>query len=1480
MSYTRRSLQVLAFLATLIVGATSMAVIVTQTTWFKEWLRGFIVRQAEDYVNGRLSIGRLDGNLFFGVDLGDVDITMNGKTVVDVDDVTLDYNAFTLIGGDIVLDEIRLTRPVLRLERDARGWNLAHLIRARTPDPDEPKTRRTLEIGELAISDGTLHLEPEAVGTSGIAVPARIEKLDASVGITTNAEELTIDIDRVSLRAAEPDIGINDISGVVRRTRDELHLENVSIRTEESALHLHGSIENIEGGSRSIDLEASSDTLALGEIARLVPALRGYALQPSFDVTARGPVDRMAVDLTLHDARLGEVQADMTVDADAPGLRASGTARVDRFNVRALTRGQTAAAERLTSDIAGTARFDLALPENEAPIRGSYAVRLDHVRIAGYDARNVVAEGRVDGATVRVYARGDAYCARATATGVVRAGAPFALDLRGRAENVDLRNLPAGVTENVPRAESHLQFDYTLNARGGGWQGTAEFDRSMLVGATIGAGTTGTFSFGAGAPTYSAKGEIAHLDVQQLGREFQIQALAQDRYRSAVSGSFDVTGSGGGRYPLMLDATGTLVDSTLFGAMFPRMRVNASFSDGNARIKTTGSFADLDPSVVTGNARLAGALTGSIDAETTLQGYADGVTVDSVDTTGRIELGPSTVGELAIDSAVVDGRYRNREGQLTQLQIEGADLSVTGGGAIALNDTGASNLRLHAETPALERVGDLLGRPLKGSAIVDATVTGNARELEAAGTLTGSNIGYGDSEALSLTSTFAATVPDLDVERARIEASSSATFLEIAGQRINTLTADTTYSQSNLDFKAVAQEGRRELAAGGSVILHPDHQEIHVNDLALRSEQIEWRTPPGVSAAIRYAGDRIEVKNLELMNADQHIAASGVIGSNREALRVRVQNVDVAQLDTLLFGDGRLAGRLTGDADVSGPPSALRVSSNLALTNGAFGDYMFQSLRGIVDYTPTGMALDVRLEQTPTEWITAKGLAPITLFQPTPAGVEVHDAERMGGVVDVQIETSQIGLGFIQGFTPYVTNVTGTVQANVRITGTGYDPHPEGTIDIRGGAFAIPELGTSYTGLDTRVELQPELLIVREFKILDSRGFPMTVGGTLAVHEREVGAVDITLQSEDFEVIDNTLADLKLDTQLRLTGELRKPRLEGVVGVENGTIHLAELIEQTTADPYATDGADAGRVGADDAARATPPGSPEARTPARGEPPATAQAPEAEPPNLFRALALDITLRVPSNLVLRGNDLRPANAPIDVGDMNVTVGGDVQVRKEAGDDLHLIGEVNTVRGTYTFQGRRFEILRDGQIRFAGVDELNPTIDIRARRVISGVETFVRVRGSMKQPELTFSSNPPLDQADILSLIVFNQPINELGEGQQVSLAERASALAGGYLATGLSRSISNALELDEFEIQAGERGFGPTLSVGEQVGEHFFFRVRQGFGDAQATELILEYQIGDFLRVQGTAAQTASTQRVTFRRVERAGIDLIFFFSY
>ena len=165
-----------------------------------------------------------------------------------------------------------------------------------------------------------------------------------------------------------------------------------------------------------------------------------------------------------------------------------------------------------------------------------------------------------------------------------------------------------------------------------------------------------------------------------------------------------------------------------------------------------------------------------------------------------------------------------------------------------------------------------------------------------------------------------------------------------------------------------------------------------------------------------------------------------------------------------------------------------------------------------------------------------------------------------GEAIDIDVATSQINLGVVQGFTPYVTNVTGTLQANVKVTGSGYDPHVDGAVDIKAGAFSIPDLGTSYSGLDTKIDLKPDLVTINEFRILDKNKQSMTIGGSLAVHERSVGAVDITVQSDDFKIAANKTADLKFDTDVHITGTIRAPKVEGSVEVEPGTIDVADVL--------------------------------------------------------------------------------------------------------------------------------------------------------------------------------------------------------------------------------------------------------------------------------------------------------------------------------
>jgi translocation and assembly module TamB len=211
----------------------------------------------------------------------------------------------------------------------------------------------------------------------------------------------------------------------------------------------------------------------------------------------------------------------------------------------------------------------------------------------------------------------------------------------------------------------------------------------------------------------------------------------------------------------------------------------------------------------------------------------------------------------------------------------------------------------------------------------------------------------------------------------------------------------------------------------------------------------------------------------------------------------------------------------------------------------------------------------------------------------------------------------------------------------------------------------------------------------------------------------------------------------------------------------------------------------------------------------------------------------------------------------------------------------LLGTVTAVRGTYGFQGRQFELLRDGTIAFRGERPIDPALNLQAERVISGIVAHVNIGGTMRSPSLVLSSRPSLEDADILSLILFNQPVNRLAAGQREALGERAVGLASGFVVSPISDTLEHALNVDLFELEATTDDGGPAITLGEQVGERLFVKFRQIFGTQDASEFQLEYQLADFLRLQGSFSEgKGRANRSLTRRVERGGIDLVVFFSY
>jgi len=164
--------------------------------------------------------------------------------------------------------------------------------------------------------------------------------------------------------------------------------------------------------------------------------------------------------------------------------------------------------------------------------------------------------------------------------------------------------------------------------------------------------------------------------------------------------------------------------------------------------------------------------------------------------------------------------------------------------------------------------------------------------------------------------------------------------------------------------------------------------------------------------------------------------------------------------------------------------------------------------------------------------------------------------------------------------------------------------------------------------------------------------------------------------------------------------------------------------------------------------------------------------------------------------------------------------------------------------------------------------------------VTGVDARVDLRGTLKHPEVKLSSTPPLEDADILALVVFNQQLNQLGAGEQMTLIERAQNLATGALVGSLSQSIAKALNLETFRFDvAPESGGGPALTVGQQVGPNLYIKVQQGVGDLSTMNLLVEYAFTNWLRLQTNVQQGSQTPESRFQRSQGSGADLIFLFS-
>jgi hypothetical protein len=400
------------------------------------------VREANTYLNGTLSIERLGGNLFFGVEMENIGVSMDGSQVVAVKDIGLNYNVFQLLTRGLSVDNIRLDKPVIYLRREGDTWSLSRLVKKQQTEADRSGPDKPIAIDAIGITDGSIVVE-SPVGTSGVELPKRFDHLDARLSFKYEPVRYSIEITHVSFRGSEPALALNALSGGISVKDDTLFVEKLALRTSETSLLFDGAVQHYLTAP-VFNLEISSDKLSLPEIAQLVPALSGIRLQPSFNVKAAGPLDRLGVEMNVQSSA-GAASGKLVADLAAPGQSVQGDLSVRHLDLSALLNDKSQ-----KSDISANARVNLhgeAL-SNVTRLHGTITLDSPRVVAAGYVAERIHADARINGRRISLDGRGAAYGTSATVAGDVTVPdldeprRVVAYDLRGRANHVDLRKLP------------------------------------------------------------------------------------------------------------------------------------------------------------------------------------------------------------------------------------------------------------------------------------------------------------------------------------------------------------------------------------------------------------------------------------------------------------------------------------------------------------------------------------------------------------------------------------------------------------------------------------------------------------------------------------------------------------------------------------------------------------------------------------------------------------------------------------------------------------------------------------------------------------------------------------------------------------------------------------------------------------------------------------------------------------------------------
>lgn len=603
--------------------------------------------------------------------------------------------------------------------------------------------------------------------------------------------------------------------------------------------------------------------------------------------------------------------------------------------------------------------------------------------------------------------------------------------------------------------------------------------------------------------------------------------------------------------------------------------------------------------------------------------------------------------------------------------------------------------------------------------------------------------------------------------------------------------------------------------------LGPEALQLRIARLSVESPWLRAASDGDAVLAIDTRG--VSIEQLRLVDGAQSVSLRGRI--ERDALRelrVETASLELEALSRLAGVAPAYGGSATASFVLDGPFARPAVVGRASIASPSYGTARADRLGIELDADGALARGAAHLEVEGREALSARA----TLRY---VGSSLEAADILASSeTELEVRTEDFELAWIEPLAPAsLRRLGGRVRGNLHVRGARPEPSVDGEIEIEEGSFQLPAFARTVSAVSGRAHIASRAIQIDYLRIgSEERG--ASVEGRVELDAGLPSAVDLVARLKQFQLGAGRALRAQLDGQVSVQGPILAMVARGRVDVSEARVTLPEPDDRLMREVRVLRLAEGG-------------------VPVEATGPTT---------GVFDRASLDLTVAVPENtwIVGRGASLE--------------VAGDLRLVKEPLGEPRYLGALQVVRGQWRLHGRTFKI-QQGVAAFTGTAELDPEVHVLALHRVRDITIVAMISGRASAPEVSLTSNPTMDQTDVLSYLLFGRRARDLGETESVGLQKTAALALGGVATSRLTEALREFLPVDAVDIELVDGGGGAAVGVGRYITPDVFVRYGQSFGGESQGDVDVEWRVNRVWSVE-SGVTTSGT----------AGVDLIWHLDY